>query len=192
MTDYPNFFDKTGEATFAALLPKYAPQRILQLGAFTGDATVWMVNTLDPQVIVDVDAWGGTSSEKWTAQFDWADVEATYDAKTAEWRSTGQVVKEKTSTRDYLACAIAGGIEPFDLIYIDADHTTQATLENAVMSYPILATGGLMVFDDYVWQSDSGRLLDDPMPAIDAFKYLYLDRMRFVALGSQYWLQKMR
>lgn len=194
MTTYPNFFDVTAKNAWEELLPPHNPRRILQLGVFTGDASVWLLKHIDPELLVDVDCWNGGSSvtEGWMKDFDWTALEAHYDERTGEFQRSGQLVKEKTTTRDYLATALAGDIEPFDMVYIDADHTTAATLENAVMSYPLLAINGLMIFDDYTWSSGSGRLLDDPMPAIDAFKYMYIDRMKFLSLGNQYWLQKMR
>lgn len=205
MTDYPNFFEVTARPIFEELLLRpqtlmgingpvtHEPRplhRILQLGVFTGDASVWLMENVKPDLLVDVDGWKGSTDEKWTAQYDWADIEAVYDTRTAPWRDS--IDKQKCDTLDYLTCAIAADIDLFDMIYVDADHTARATLEHAVLGYHLLNIGGILVFDDYTWTSTSGRLLDQPMPAIDAFKYLYADRMRFICTGSQLWLEKFR
>jgi hypothetical protein len=41
--------------------------------------------------------------------------------------------------------------DTFDLIYIDGNHTSQYVLEDAVLSFRKLKTGGYMIFDDYSW-----------------------------------------
>jgi len=39
----------------------------------------------------------------------------------------------------------------FDVIYIDGDHTSKGVLSDAILSFPLLKSGGLMIFDDYLW-----------------------------------------
>jgi hypothetical protein len=39
----------------------------------------------------------------------------------------------------------------FDAIYVDGWHTAYGALADAVMAWPRLKLGGLMVFDDYLW-----------------------------------------
>ena len=39
----------------------------------------------------------------------------------------------------------------FDVIYIDGDHTSSAVLTDAELSFPLLKSGGIMIFDDYLW-----------------------------------------
>jgi predicted O-methyltransferase YrrM len=39
----------------------------------------------------------------------------------------------------------------FDIIYIDGDHTSAAVLNDAIKSFPLLKSGGHMIFDDYLW-----------------------------------------
>jgi predicted O-methyltransferase YrrM len=49
--------------------------------------------------------------------------------------------------------------ETFDIIYIDGSHATSDVLEDAVLSYRLLKSGGLLIFDDYRW---SGALYPGP------------------------------
>lgn len=187
--EFPQFFYPGAHGIFEEILPDLNPRRILQLGVFTGDATLWLLEHVNPDLLVDVDCWIGSSDEKWTNQFQWDDLEAYYDERTKPYRESGQLIKRRSTTRRFLGTWLDEG---FDFIYIDADHTTSATLENAVMSYPLLKVGGIMAFDDYTWMADTRNLLDSPAPAIDAFKYLYADRMVFVCTGLQVWLRKVR
>ena len=42
----------------------------------------------------------------------------------------------------------------FDIIYIDGDHTSAAVLSDGMQSFPLLKSGGYMIFDDYLWMHD--------------------------------------
>ena len=49
MTEYPNWFEVTAKQNFQRFLTPLAGQdrlRFLQLGAFTGDASVWMAKNI--------------------------------------------------------------------------------------------------------------------------------------------------
>lgn len=39
----------------------------------------------------------------------------------------------------------------FDFVYIDASHTHSDTLLDAMLTWRMVATGGVVVFDDYQW-----------------------------------------
>lgn len=54
------------------------------------------------------------------------------------------------------------GIEKFDLIHVDGDHSFAGTLSDCVKAYGILNDGGLMVVDDYIF-------IDSVKKAIDVF-----------------------
>jgi len=56
----------------------------------------------------------------------------------------------------------------FDFIYIDGDHHASAVLEDAVLCFPLLKDGGLLIFDDYLW---GGMPYDWQRPriAVDGF-----------------------
>lgn len=56
----------------------------------------------------------------------------------------------------------------FDIIYIDGDHDTSAVLNDAMLSWPLLKKGGILIFDDYKYDMNNppeGR----PQIAVDAF-----------------------
>jgi predicted O-methyltransferase YrrM len=53
----------------------------------------------------------------------------------------------------------------FDLAYIDGSHRAPDVLADAVLCWPLVRPGGLLVFDDYAWRGKGSR----PRVAIDAF-----------------------
>ena len=61
----------------------------------------------------------------------------------------------------------------FDIIYIDGAHDAPDTIENAVLCWPLLKEGGLLIFDDYLWQQKARPAELRPQMAIDAFISIY-------------------
>ena len=57
--------------------------------------------------------------------------------------------------------------ELFDVIYIDGDHSAQATLTDSVFAFQHLKHGGLMIFDDYLWMDREPRRWWGPKEGID-------------------------
>ncbi len=189
MTDYPNWFACYADEFFARHLSHLAGKpdlRFLQVGVFTGDASVWLLDNVltdRSSVLVDVDTWEG-SDEPEHEPFDWVDVRKTYRDKVVGDRR----VETNTSTsRDYLS----EWHGPFDFIYIDGDHTAAGVLSDAVRAFEILHIGGLMAFDDYQWKPypDAPAHLA-PAMAIDTFTACYQDRLEIIEAGLQVWVRK--
>jgi predicted O-methyltransferase YrrM len=183
---YPNWFSVTAERPFSEHLRPFAGKpglRFLQIGAFTGDASVWLLKhilTGEDCRLVDVDTWGG-SQELAHEQFDWADVERTYNEKVC-----GLTDKWKTTSEDFFRRVT---LQRYDFIYIDGAHDAYTCLNDGVSAYKRLKVGGLLAFDDYQWHSGRG-LIHDPQPAIDAIGFIYGDRLEPVEIGSQAWFRR--
>jgi len=62
----------------------------------------------------------------------------------------------------------------FDYIYIDGNHNPANVLEDAVLAFRKLKSGGVLIFDDYDWPSVS--------PAIDRFAETYSERLTWLAI----------
>lgn len=54
----------------------------------------------------------------------------------------------------------------FSFAYIDGDHTGEGVYQDAVSAWKLLATDGIVLFDDYGLKPEAG---DVPMPGIDKF-----------------------
>jgi hypothetical protein len=70
-----------------------------------------------------------------------------------------------------------------DLVYVDGSHAAPDVLADAVLSWPLLKTGGIMIFDDYLWGQDP-RPEHCPRLAIDGF--LSFHRGWFDVLHAEY------
>jgi len=183
MSTYPNWFGCYADRFFAhhlSPLAGRAGRRFLQIGAFTGDASVWLfehILTGPNATLVDVDTWTGSDEQAHEA-LDFADVERVYDEHTSGLVESGRLRKFKGSSSSFFRsrAALEGLFGLFDFIYIDGDHTAVGVLSDAVHAYELLKVGGLIAFDDYLWKSGKGRL-HDPSPAIDVVADLYSDRL---------------
>ena len=80
----------------------------------------------------------------------------------------------KGFSADELSKMLAVGMRDyFDFIYIDGGHQGPDVLTDAVLSFRLLKVGGVIVFDDYLWQVGKKDLISIPKLAIDSFVNIY-------------------
>ena len=192
MTDYPNWFAVTAKGNFEQFLTPLKSEenlRFLQLGVYTGDASVWIVENIFSDVhkhrLLDVDTWQG-SDEPDHEPMDFEDVYQTYLVKV---KPTGLVTPYRMTTVEYLTSS-AAKYNKFDFIYIDADHTTVGVILDAELSWPLLRSGGIMAFDDYTWGHASGDPRLAPQVGIDLFLHRHLGDYELLTKGGQVWIRK--
>lgn len=191
---FPNWFAQYAEAEFATHLADLAGKpglRFLQIGAYTGDATVWMLDQIltgNDCYLVDVDTWQG-SEEAAHVELDFAAVERYYDDRTLEYRTAGRLVKNRCTSAEFFGGSSSFG-RKCDFIYVDGDHTAPSVLADAVNAFQLLKPGGIIAFDDYQWHSGLGPL-HDPGVAIDAFTSIFAEHLTLLAPpGLQVWTRR--
>ena len=183
---YPNWFKITAQENFERfLIPLAGVDNLtfLQLGAYTGDASVWMLENVltgHNSMLIDVDTWQG-SDEEIHHSMDFSDVEATYDAKIR-----GRAVKKKSTTVAYL---LKNSFE-YDFVYVDADHTAASALIDGEIAWHYLKPGGILAFDDYTWGSHLPAHLA-PKLGIGLFLHRYQGKFENLVVNGQVWLRKL-
>jgi len=169
-----------------ALLPSC--KRILEIGCFEGRATCWMLENLldDDGKITCVDTFQGSAEH---TSLDLSDLFARWKGN-VEWvRKEGQVCSAYVGKSHKVLGHLIAEEELYDFIYIDGSHTAPDVMTDACMAFGLLKTGGIMLFDDYLW-SDMPGLLNRPKIAIDYFSTLYSDQIELVLLGYQLAIRK--
>jgi len=190
MDEYVNWFQADGQKNFNThLIKAFAgkPIKSLQIGAYTGDASIWLYDNLlthSDSVLVDVDTWEG-SDEPVHHRMNWSTVEDLYDSKTKQGQEENKIVKYKGTSDSFFK----DNKEMYDFIYVDGDHTAYGVIKDAVASYECLNVGGIIAFDDYQWSAGLGAL-KEPKMAIDAFGSIYRDRLELVLKDYQCWYRK--
>jgi hypothetical protein len=187
---YPNWFAVTAQANFEQFLTPLAGKddlKFLQLGVFTGDASVWLCENIligRRCWLIDVDTWEG-SDEPDHEPMDFNDVYATYIIKTEIYKN----ILHFNSTTTWFLQSVRR--EPsYDFIYIDADHTTVGVIMDAELAWPQLKSGGIMAFDDYTWGHASGDPRLAPQVGIDLFLHRHQLDIELLTKNTQVWIRK--
>lgn len=188
---YPNWFDKTAKTNFEYYLAEYADKpdlNFLQVGAFTGDASTWMLENIltdDSSTLYDVDTWKGSPTEQVHAEMDFEDVFNVYLEKT-----NNKSRYYKGESLDYfMSRAQFGPSVQYDFIYVDGDHAAVGVLLDAELGWTFLNPNGIMAFDDYTWGADLPPELA-PTLGIDLFLSRHEGEYETIVVNEQYWIRK--
>ena len=186
MAEYPNWFVSTGAVNnFERHLRHLAgePVHFLQIGAYTGDASKWMLEQIlshPDSTLTDVDTWQG-SDEDAHHEMDFQDVFKTYLEKVEGHHN---LISHRETSKDFFD----DNYHMYDFIYIDGDHTAFGVMRDLISAYGSLKPGGIIACDDYQWTEGKGNFYD-PRPAIDAFFNMTRDRMQVIEIGWQVWFK---
>jgi len=186
--DFPNWFEITAKKNFEQFLKPFKGEpdlQFLQLGAYTGDATAWLLENIltdSTSHLTDVDTWEGSDEEAHKV-LDFNAVEERYDDKT---RKFANLTKFKGTTLKWLK---ATPFDYYDFIYVDADHTAVGVLLDAELSWLALKPGGVLAFDDYEWQSGKGSDYE-PKPGINIFLHRHANELINILHDTQVWVVK--
>jgi predicted O-methyltransferase YrrM len=144
------------------------PLSVLEIGSWEGRSALFFLNYLPRCKIVCVDTFKGSwENHAWSLKQRitqlWP-IERRFDANLAPF--AGRV--EKCKEPSLLALGRFGLAQRrFDLVYIDGSHLAVDVYRDGVLAWPLVAPGGIVIFDDYIWPV--GPEPDRPNVGIDAF-----------------------
>ena len=159
--------------------------KMLEIGSFQGRSTVWMLENIlthPSSTITCIDTFEG-SIEHLDAQR--KDLWEIFKHNIEPFG--GKVVVHRGSSHDKVR--EMSNKPTFDIIYVDGDHTAPSVLQDAVLAFPLLKPGGVMVFDDYLW-TGMPDVLDRPKVAIDAFVHIFQKQLIIMATSYQFLIKK--
>lgn len=182
-------------------LAKMLPEKpkVLEIGSFEGRSAVWIIeNMLGPDgELLCVDTWEG-SEEHSPELFENAEARFDHNREQAMakkgWHTDDQwgpraVGKLKGKSFEVLCGLVIDKDTEFNLIYIDGSHIAKDVLTDACMAWPLLKSGGLLVFDDYLW-GENRDILHRPRLAVDVFVKLFAEHLDIVHMGHQFVVRK--
>jgi len=76
----------------------------------------------------------------------------------------------------------------FDFVYIDACHESHNVLEDAILSFPMVKKGGIIIFDDYLEQDMLN--VEHPKIGIDSFLNSYKGLYEIINVNYQVIIKK--
>lgn len=148
---------------------------ILEVGSWEGRSAIVWLNLFPDSHLTCIDAWDLLGFDGMAAN------EGRFDRNMAEY--SGRFTKIKSISYDGLEAILARRAS-YDLIYVDAFHSREATLANTMLSWPMLREGGVLIWDDYLWEQHR-ELKDRPIEAIDWFLETYADQIEVVHRAYQ-------
>lgn len=170
-------------------------KRIPKIGAFEGASTTWILDHLLSyrlSKLITIDNFKGGiehRDSRCAEQYSLESLETRFwqNIYRSEGRDKLQLIKG-----DYgpiLTRLRVERVDSFDLIYIDGSHIAAHVISDAILAWPLLNSGGFLVFDDYKWDHYS-EPHDNSRLAIDCFLVCFAPFLEVVQLGYQVWLLK--
>jgi predicted O-methyltransferase YrrM len=182
----------TWQAWFAQHITA-APIRALEIGSWQGGSACWLLDrVVGPRggTLTCIDPFSGSSEHAAFLSQTLADVgsslEALFDDNVARTGHAGMVRKLKGFSQDVLP-RLHG--ETFDFIYVDGAHEAKWVIQDAVLSWGVLAPGGFMLFDDVPFTFPE-RPEQNTARAIDFFTSVFRDDLTIIASERQLLLRR--
>jgi predicted O-methyltransferase YrrM len=141
---------------------------VLEIGSFEGRSALFFLETFLKSRVTCVDPF----PPKRSAKFDHNIRRYRHRLTKRRGRSAAVLDQLVTEKRRY------------DVVYIDGDHSRGAVLADTVLAWQLLRVGGVLIWDDYLWETDAPSDMR-PQHAIDAFFQSFGDCMREVHRGYQ-------
>jgi predicted O-methyltransferase YrrM len=199
------WFQSAAQKNWDTLIPQFIkPSTILEVGSYEGASACYLIEKLAPHNPIEihcVDTWeGGVEHQTGgLAEANMQSVESRFlhNTQSAIQQSAHHVdlhIHKGYSDMCMAQLLSQGKQGYFDFVYIDGSHQAPDVLCDAVLGFKLLKTGGVMVFDDYLWLEElaTGRdILRCPKPAIDAFVNLYFRKINVIPMPLyQMYVQK--
>jgi predicted O-methyltransferase YrrM len=129
--------------------------------------------------------------DKWDDKKVYATFKKNIRAFTSITSTKSKVTPIRASSRNALTSPkLLKQAQQFDVIYIDADHHSASVMEDAVLAFPLLKPGGLLIFDDYTYSKERDNRC--PKQAIDAFINAYAEQVHVKTARWQVVVQKLK
>jgi predicted O-methyltransferase YrrM len=148
-----------------------SPARMLEIGSWEGRSALFFLNYLPQVQLTCVDTFAGGQEHQEAAARNAEDaqllrtVEDRFDSNTGAFSS--RLEKIKAPSVDALV-QLGVAERRFDIAYIDGGHRAREVYADSALTWPLMAQGGLVIFDDYLW-AEMPEPMDNPKPGIDAF-----------------------
>jgi predicted O-methyltransferase YrrM len=162
-------------------------KNILEIGCFHGTSLAEFLKLLPKSKAVAIDLWESRQNSE-LSDINFTDVEKKFDVNTSIY--SNRIEKIKGNSKEVLHHFIKEN-RKFDLIYIDGSHLAFDVYHDAILSWLLLNTKGLMIFDDYLWTNNNGDVLCIPYHAIQHFLSTYKGKYKIWYMGYRVFIEKL-
>jgi len=174
--------------SWVSLIYTFKPKKYLEVGAFEGRSFSLfcaIASSVDQEAlfVTSIDSWQG-GSEHVLSRHDMKSAESYYDSVVNACKTVlgSRLKSEKLKGLSHLALHKIHDREGFyDMIFIDGGHKSKEVLTDLVLSWNLLANGGVLVIDDYIWMGSPNIVLDSPKLGIDSFLSCFAGEYTIIA-----------
>jgi len=150
------------------------PIDVLEIGVFEGRSVVFCLEYAPQSKVVAIDHFiikkGWTSSQGITLEIDSEDA---FDRNVSRY---GDRVRKIASPSWSGLSDLIYDRHEFDVIYVDAAHTSPDVLADSLLAWRMLKTGGLFIWDDFmldVWDMNPNTVTEGICRFLDMYKGQY-------------------
>jgi len=142
--------------------------RFLEIGTYEGRSAIWLLEnilTKKTSKLICVDSWDGLEKEY------------------TNFVNNIQVYKDKVIIRKgYSGIELRKIKSQIDFVYIDGSHTAKDVLEDSILVWRLLKIGGILIWDDYLWDAPrtKGIITNRPQIAIESFLQMWIGEYRIL------------
>jgi predicted O-methyltransferase YrrM len=150
--------------------------RYLEIGVFEGRSLLWMLENIlthPSSTATAIDMFPGDLEERFRSNLN-----------ISGFRDKVTILKG-TSSQQLRALPF----DSFDIIYVDGSHLARHVYIDAALSWDLLRTGGLLIFDDYLYVLQ-GPSDQRPKISIDTFNQAFGDELEIVLSDYQLVVKK--
>jgi predicted O-methyltransferase YrrM len=178
----------TGWRRWDNFLSKFAGKKItvIELGVYLGDSTFWFLDNLlthPESKIYSVDTFEG--SPEYGISFEIVKHKFMTRLNKHKDKKKVNVVQEYSHEALRQLSRIKA-----DVAYIDASHIASDVITDAVLTFPLIKPGGIIIFDDYLWDKIKPKYYT-PKPAIDAFISIFEPYIKVLHVERQVFVEKL-
>jgi hypothetical protein len=182
---------KTEYSFFDIYLSKFINKKnnILEINSDKGYITKWFLKYLcnnKNSTIITIDTWNKSEEYK---NFKITINEHLFNKNINSTTRELQVIKMKMETDNAIKIIKNNNNKKFNIIYIDASYFNEALMSNCILAFELLEDGGIIIFDDYVWDDMNNEFFYSKI-TIDVFLYTFRTKIKILNNKYQIILQK--
>lgn len=201
MSDYQftNAWFEENKLVWDHLLSQLNPTKILEVGSFEGASVCYLIEKFgatNDLEIHTIDTWEGGIEHQ---VIDMSDVEKRFlhnvELALSKVDKEIEMSVHKGFSDQQMAKLLAEDKgQYFDFIYIDGSHQAPDVLCDAILGFKLLRVGGILAFDDYLWNESLPYGKDPircPKVAVDAFTNIFCRKISVIGAPlRQVYVQK--
>ena len=173
------------------------PVKVLEIGTYTGISLINIIKLIPNSIGVGVDMWANYdendplragSTVSVLKNMDELGVEASFYKNVGAEGLQDRITGIKGDSYNVLFSMLKENRE-FDFIYVDGSHLLLDCYSDMILSWRLLAKGGMLAIDDYLYKADESAV-DSPFEGVNQFLKKHQYDSKIIHKGYRVFLQK--